>query len=51
MANVAGNHTIIETEDHIGIYEVSTGPAQLVKEYATREEAEAWMDHQRGEQP
>ena len=27
MSNVADIHTIIETEDHIGIYEVSTSPA------------------------
>lgn len=47
MADVAGTHTIIETEDHIGIYEISTGSAQLVKEYATGEEAEALMDHER----
>jgi len=47
MANVADIHTIIEIPGHIGIYEVQTGKALLVKECADRDEAEAWMAHER----
>ena len=39
MANVADIHTIIEIPGHIGIYEVMTGQAILVKECTDREEA------------
>ena len=41
MANVADIHTIIEIPGRIGIYEVMTGQALLVKECADREETEA----------
>ena len=46
-SNVADIHTIIEIPGHIGIYEVMTGKALLVKECADRDEAEAWMAHER----